>query len=426
MWGLGLAAYFTAVFQRNSLGVAGIAAADRFDVSAAALATLSVLQLLVYAGMQIPTGILLDRFGASRMLVTGAACMAAGQVAFATAHGLGLALLGRFLLGAGDAMTFISVLRIIAVWLPGRINPLATQVTGLVGQAGAIVATVPLVAALHDLGWTRTYLTAAGLAFAVGVVVALLLRDAPSESGRRYVTVRSDGARVRENVRTAWAQPGTRLGMWVHFTAQFPMTVFALLWGYPFLVDGEGLAPSTAGALLLVLVVSSIALGPVMGHLVGRHPYHRSSFVLATVGVTAGAWAVVLAWPGRAPFTLLVVLVLAMGTNMPGSLVGFDFARTFNPTSRFGTASGIVNVGGFAAAVIAILAIGVVLDVVADGGTTVGGSHEVHYGRDALRLAMCTQYGVWALGVFQILRLRARLRATHARDAGSSVDEARS
>jgi len=97
VWGTAVSVYFLAVFHRSSLGVAGLVAAERFDISASQLATFTMLQLLVYAGMQVPVGAALDRFGSRRMLAVGAIVMAAGQACLALAHGVGLAILARVL-----------------------------------------------------------------------------------------------------------------------------------------------------------------------------------------------------------------------------------------------------------------------------------------------------------------------------------------
>ena len=86
IWGVGLAVYVLAVFHRTSLGVAGILAAERFHISASQLATFTVLQLTVYAAMQVPVGVLLDRYGSKVLMVTGLALMTAGQLWFAFAH----------------------------------------------------------------------------------------------------------------------------------------------------------------------------------------------------------------------------------------------------------------------------------------------------------------------------------------------------
>src|SRR5688500_16342036 len=153
VWLVALVAYAVAVFHRASLGVAGVDAQERFSAGASAVSVLLVLQLAVYAALQVPVGVALDRFGSRRMILAGAVTMAAGQLALALAADLPTAMAARALVGAGDAMTFISVLRVIALWFPGRTVPLFTQLTGILGQFGSIVAAYPLVTLLHGIGW---------------------------------------------------------------------------------------------------------------------------------------------------------------------------------------------------------------------------------------------------------------------------------
>jgi MFS family permease len=398
IWGVGVLAYMVAVFHRTSLSVAGVTATQRFGISASVLGLLSVAQIAMYAAMQIPVGVLLDRFGSRRLLLTGTALMAAGQLGFAFTSDVGLAIGARLLIGFGDAMMFISVLRLIAQWLPPRRNPVFVQFTGVLGQSGALASAVPVVLLLRDAGWTVTYLSAAALGLAAFGLVALAVRDRPAG-----VPVASTPALApRAAVRAAWAEPGTRLGVWTHFVTQFSGFTFGLLWGYPFLVEGEGLAPATAALLLSTLNVVMLVGGPVVGHLCGRLPYRRSVLVLAIAGASALAWTAVLLWPGRAPLWLLVLLVTVLAVNGPGSMIGFDYARTFNPARRLGSASGIVNVGGFIASILLIIGIGVVLDVL----TPAGGSHQL----SAFRWAFALQYVLWAVGAVQVLRYRNAAR----------------
>jgi MFS family permease len=405
VWATGLLAYAVAVLHRTSFGVAGLDAAARFDVSASVLAGFTVLQLLVYAALQVPVGVLLDRFGPRRLIVSGALVMAAGQLVLAVAPGVGVAYAGRALVGAGDAATFISVLRLVAAWFPARRVPLLTQLTGLIGQAGQVLSAVPLVAVLHARGWTASF---AGVA-AVGVVVALAVlvavRDTPQARAATGRPVELE--RVWRDVRIAWLHPGTRLGLWTHFTSQYSGTVFALSWGFGFLVAGEGVSRATAGRLLTTMVVVGVLTGPVLGVLVQRHPMRRSWLVLAIVGAVVTTWTAVLAWPGRAPLWLLTLLVVVLATGGPGSMIGFDFARTFNPPNRLGTATGIVNIGGFVAALLTILLVGVVLDVRTGGRSS--------YGLDDFKVALLVQYPAWALGLAGILHSRALVRRRMAR-----------
>src|ERR687889_1078124 len=103
VWAVGLSAYIVAVLHRTSLGVAGLDAQDRFHIGASTLASFAVLQLLVYAGLQVPVGLLLDRFGSLRLVVAGGLLMAAGQALMATSTGIEGAVSARILVGAGDA-----------------------------------------------------------------------------------------------------------------------------------------------------------------------------------------------------------------------------------------------------------------------------------------------------------------------------------
>ncbi|GID98397.1 nitrate/nitrite transporter [Amorphoplanes digitatis] len=411
VWAVGLSAYVVAVLHRTSLGVAGLDAQARFDIGAGALGSFAVLQLLVYAGLQVPVGLLLDRFGSLRLIVTGGLVMAAGQALMAFADGVTGAVLARVLVGAGDAMTFISVLRLVPRWFPARRVPVVTQLSGLVGQLGQVLSAVPLAALLAGAGWTAAFVSASAAGVFVAIVALVALHDAPDrrvDSGEA-VTLRQLG----DDLAGAWRHPGTRLGLWTHFTTQFPGTVFALIWGYPFLVAGEGLRRGEASALLTLFVLTGMAAGPVVGVLVQRHPLRRSWLVLGVIGANAVGWGLVIGWPGRAPLPVLTLLVLALGLGGPGSMIGFEFARTFNPPSRLGTATGIVNVGGFVASLVSILLVGLILDARTGG--------RADYDIVDFRVAMSVQYVIGAIGLIGILRTRRLARARMAADHGVIV-----
>ncbi len=396
-----MAVYFLAVFHRSSLGVAGLVAADRFQISASELSTFTVLQLLVYAGMQIPVGVLLDRYGPQRLLFTGAVTMTVAQVGFAFTGSFAGALVARVFVGMGDAMVFISVLRIIASWFPARRNAILTAWTALLGQCGALVAAIPLARSLSRFGWTPTFVASAALGLVLGLLVVAVVRDVPpgAPPSRTVKDVRT----VARDLRLAWLDPGTRLGLWSHFTAQFAANVMGLLWGYPFFVHAEHTGTTVAGLLLSLLVVTMMVGGPVVGGYIARNPWQRSTVVLGIVASMMLAWAIVLLWPGDAPVWMLAVLVVATGLGGPGSMVGFDVARTFAPASRLGSATGIVNVGGFFASLVVVLFVGLLLDAFTPGAST-------DYSPRAYRLAMSVQYVGWVLGGFQVWRYRHRAR----------------
>ena len=393
VWAAAISVYVLAVFHRTSLGVAGLQAAERFGISSSELSTFTIVQVFVYAAMQLPVGALLDRFGSKKLLGVGLTLVTAAQLAFAFVETMPAALVCRVLLGMGDAMVFISVLRLAALWFSPRRTPMVTQLTGLLGQLGALAAAGPLAAALHTFGWTPSYAGAASL----GVVI---VRDSPYADHHREELRLSALART---LKQAWLVPGTRLGLWTHFTSQFAANMFTMLWGFPFLVSGQGLTPVTASVLLMLMTATSMATSPLVGTLTMRYPFSRSTLVLWIVLAGVVAWSVVLLWPGRAPVWLLVVLVVVIAVGGPGSMIGFDMARTFNPPTRLGSASGIVNTGGFIATLTAVALVGVVLDWVAPAGPQT-------WDVDAFRAAMAVQFPVWFLGLAQIWRYRRKTR----------------
>ncbi|WP_328495326.1 MFS transporter [Streptomyces sp. NBC_00414] len=399
VWSVGVSVYFVAVIFRTSLGVAGLDAADRFHVNASALSTFSILQLLVYAGMQIPVGLMVDRLGTKKVLTFGVVLFTIGQLGFAFSPTYGTALASRALLGCGDAMTFISVLRLGSRWFPARRGPMVAQLAGLVGMAGNLVSTLVLARLLHGVGWTAAFAGSSVAGVVVLVLMLAFLKDHP-EGHEPEPFPHRGAAYVRRQIAASWREPGTRLGLWVHFTTQFPAMVFLLLWGLPFLVEAQGLSRATAGELLTLVVLSNMLIGLVYGQIVARHHAARLPLALGTVLSTAVMWAATLAYPAdHAPMWLLIVLCVVLGACGPASMIGFDFARPANPPERQGTASGITNMGGFVASMTTLFAVGVLLDAT-------GGSYTV---------AFSAVFVLQALGLSQILRLR-KLAARRERE----------
>lgn len=412
IWTVAVAAYVLAIVNRSSLSAVGVDAAERFQADAATLSLFAVVQLAVYGGMQIPIGVLLDRFGSRPIMVIGMLLMATGQFVMAVSPSIGVAIIARVLLGAGDAAIFPAVLRLVATWFPAQRSPLMVQMTGIAGQAGQLVALLPLAALLHSTTWTITFGSVSGLGVLFAILVWAIVRNRPPERAED-VTVNTETGVIRVvtssidtgvGIRAAWAHPGTRLAFWSHFTTPFAGTAFLLLWGMPFLTAGEGLSNAAAAGLLSLNVVVAMVLGPILGELSRRSPLRRSlALVLPSIGVQVIAWLLVIFWPGPAPIWLLIVLVMCLGAGGPASMIAFDHARTHNPAHRLSTATGVTNSGGFLAALTAIFLIGLMLDLQGAGTPST-------YSMDAFRWAFFTQVPLWVLGITMIIIERKRTR----------------
>ena len=418
IWAIAIVAYVVAVMQRTSLGVSSVEAADRFAVSASVLSSLAVVQLIVYAALQIPVGVILDRLGPRVLIAAGAILMGLGQLTLALAPSIGVAIAGRVLVGAGDALTFISVIRLLSAWFGGRVLPQVSQWTGNIGQLGQVLSAIPLSLVLHEFGWSTAFVSAAAGSVLAAVLVLVFISDGP------VVRVVEDRTRTwRESMgllRQSLARPGTQLGFWSHFVTQSPGTVLSLLWGFPLLTAGLGYTNTVASLLLTLVVAAGMIAGPIIGILSARFPTRRSNLVLGIVTAMAVCWTAVLVWPVEPPFWLIVVLILVVGVGGPGSLVGFDFARTFNPLRSLGSANGVVNVGGFLASFVMMFAIGVALDLL-DRMRIAGGLPSDIFAWDSFRIALLIPYLVVGTGVVFLLQARRRTRRKLDEDEGIQV-----
>lgn len=410
LWGCAVVVYVAAVFHRGSLGVAGPEAIQRFHVGPAALSTFTVLQVGLYASMQIPTGMLVDRFGPRRVLTTATVLLGAGQLLFAVAHTYALGLLARATLGIGDALTWVSILRVVAAGFTARQYALVTTLSAALGAIGGVAATFPLSDALSHYGWSTTF-TVAGLATAgYALLCATLLRDPPPQpTAAKAATPPANLATLLTGLRDTWTVPSTRLSFWVHFSTAFVHQTLAFLWGYPYLVNGLGISPATASLLLSVLIIGQIIGGPLVGTLIGRRPACRMPVVLGYLTCNALAWAVLLGWPaGRPPLAVVAAVFTVFALGGPVSATAFALARDYNPLRQVSTATGIANTAGHGATAVAVLAIGLLLNLTLPT-----------HGSGAYRLAMLAPVAMLLLGLLRTTvwwrRARSVVLAAQAR-----------
>jgi hypothetical protein len=313
-------------------------------------------------------------------------------------------------------VTFVSILRLVPTWFAPRRVPLVNQLSGILGQLGQAVSAIPLAALVVSDGWTAAYLSAAGVTGIVAVAAALVLRDGPlaraattdSSHGRGSSGPRPDDTSA--GLAAVVRSPGARLGFWCHFASPFGGNVFGLLWGFPFLVAGEGVPAGVARLMVSGVVVVTIVIGPLFGLVSGRFPQRRVALIAGSVTAQVVAWTVVLAWPGAAPWPVLVALVVILGSGGSASLVAFDVARAAVAPSQVGRASGLVNVGGFVASLSVAGLVGLLLDLQGAGAPDA-------WSGPTFRLAMAVHVPVALVGLAGMWWSRRRVLA--ARNAGT-------
>lgn len=406
VFGVAVAAYLAAVIHRTAFGVASADALDRFGIGATALSMLAVVQIALYAIMQVPAGTMLDRWGPARVIIAGSLIMGVGQALMAFAPGFGWAIVARALVGAGDAPIFIAVARLVTIHFPPRRVPVMLQLTGLIGQTGQLVSAIPLAYVLHRSGWTPAFasLTVLGVVMAA-VLWWVLVRPINGTD----LDERLPPASVRDALKTHWTTPGVRLGFWSHFVGPFSANTIALLWGLPYFTTAQELSRAQASLLLTCMVLANIAVAPFIGMLTAAHPLRRSWLVLGGATFMALAWVALLLPTTPRPLWQLVAFVLVIGAGGPMSLVGMDFARSFAVAHKSGSASGFVNMGGFIATIISVLLVGLVLQFVAPRGAST-------YSLGEYRIAFASLAVPWAIGVVGVYLSRRDTRVIMAED----------
>lgn len=396
---IGVLAYILSVSQRSSMGVAALDATERFNTNAEQLATLAAAQLFVYAAMQIPVGILLDRFGPRVLLSAGALAMAGGQFIVAYSTALGPAVVGRMLVGFGDAFTFISMIRLINGWYVGKKASQLQQFMGNGGQLGQIVSAVPFAFLLHQTNWQSAFTAMAATSALTAVAVFFVVADDREPKQRNSVITFKTALR---NLREQVGLPSTKMSFWIHFSTMSASSMFILLWGIPYMVSAQGIARPLALGLLSSFVFIGFAFGLVYAQICGHRPQWRHRTLVAMICAILVSWGLMLAWPGRVPLWILVFMVFWLGAAGPASMIAFDYSKEFVPKEKLGATNGFINIGGFSAIFIMMYFVGLALDGY-HWWTQTTGNPQPLYSIDGFRVAFCVVLLVIGFGFWRYL-----------------------
>ncbi|HCV21574.1 MAG TPA: MFS transporter [Gammaproteobacteria bacterium] len=386
VWSLGAAFFLVAFFHRVAPAVLHRELSQDFGLSAAALGGLSGLYFYSYVAMQVPTGLLVDRWGPRWLLVGGLFLSAIGAVVFATASTLFWAGVGRFLIGGSVAVAFVCVLKLATHWLPAQRYALAAGLLLVVGMTGAVFGGVPLQFASNVFGWRAVVIAAAGVSLILALLVWLVVRDDPSDKGYRgYIPVADAGdlqtgevdrLRAVLRYRNTWLlalAPGGIVGS---------VLAFAGLWGMPFLTDIYQLTPVAAASVCSGMMLCWAFSGPLFGMASEklrrrRVPYAAGNFVALL------AWALVVLVPDLPVWVLVSALMLA-GLSSGGMILGFAQAKESVPLRLAGTVSGLVNMGVMCGPMLLQPLVGWVLDWFWQGNV----------GADGLRVYLFESYRI--------------------------------
>jgi len=345
VWSLGALFYLFAFYQRVAPAVMTDPLMADFAIGGAALGNLSAFYFYAYVAMQIPTGVLADRFGPRRVLAAGSAIAALGSLLFALAPSFAWAGFGRLLVGASVAVAFVSTLKLASHWFPPQKYALASGMALFFGVIGGVMAGVPLRLLVEALGW-RMVMSSAGV-FATLLCVATwwIVRDDPAERGytsHHPISAAHEPAPILAGLAAVLGYRNVWLLMLAPVGFSGVVLTFGGLWGVPWLRQVHGLDPKAAAAVTSVLLAAWALGGPLLGNWSEKLGRRKPLYLVSGACATAG-WAAVIFLP--LPLWLLVPLLVVIGFASGNIIIGFAWARESLPLKLMGTASGVVNMG---------------------------------------------------------------------------------
>ena len=391
-WTAAAAFFFYAFVLRVSPSVMVGELMAQFQVGGAVLGTLSSLYFYTYAPLQLPVGLLMDRYGARRLMTGAIALAALGAALFAVAPSIELAYVARLLIGFGSGFSFVGALTVSTqLFPPQRFALLAGLVQGL-GILGGIAGQAPLGIAVEHLTWrgATALLAGVGVVLAAAAWIAIRDRVGPHEAASPLA-----GLRVVARNRQTWTCATFGLAM----TA--PMLAFGGLWAVPFVMTVHGLERAAAGSIASLLFLGWGIGAPVIGWLSDRLGRRRLPMLL--FGLVATATMAAIVGLGGLSLTTTGLLFFVNGFCSCSMILTFALVREVNPPGTTGAAYGLVNTFVVGSGAVFQPLIGWLLDLGWDGAMAAGARL---YSEATYRQALWTLPAVASLGVVAALMMR--------------------
>ena len=349
-WGSLVGVFLLVNVHRLSTAVLSERLISAFGVTAAQLGTLHASFFVIYAAVQIPTGMLADRYGARFVGTAGAVTLSVGAIGFALSGGYRSAFLFRAVIGFGSGVVFISTIRFCANWFRADEFGTMTGLTAGTAGLGAIVATTPLAYLIRWFGWRSTILAFAGFGLVAAGCVWLFVRRSPAAAGLDPIDNVPERPAVTfgetvSHVRTLLADPDQWLLSAVFFCSMGTILTVIGLWGVPYLVVVHGLPVTTASYYTLIGAVGMLIGGPTVGWIsdrIGR----RLAPMIAGLGLFAAALGVIPVF-GAPPLPVIAVVYFVIGFSLGVTMLSLPVIKEQYPAGASGVATATVNGAGF-------------------------------------------------------------------------------
>lgn len=375
IWAPMACAFLIVYFHRVATGVVADNLMREFNiVLASELGILSSIYFYTYAALQVPAGILADRFGPRRTITISAAVTACGAFAFGWATNLTALYVARFIIGLGVSLIFINIVKIYAEWFRTCEFGTMSGISGFIGNSGSIMAAAPLAILVESVGWRSSFHIIGVITAIIAVYCWMVVRDSPTLVGlpsmeeieRRegFAPASSKPADfgVIFSVQTVWANRYTWPPFFVSTCNYGVFMALAGVWGVPYFMQIYGMDRVAAANHVAALSAGYALMGPAVGYFSDRLRWRRWPFIICSLFILTGC-VMLAGWNNaKPPEWALYPLMFVIGSGAAASTLTIACAKEVNMPEMTGVAAGTANVGAFVGAAFVQPAFGWMLD----------------------------------------------------------------
>lgn len=360
IWALAIAFYFYEFFLRVAPSVIVDDLVKAFHIDAAMVGSLVAGYLYVYAPMQIPVGLLMDRFGARRLLTLGTISCGIGSLIFGLGEDYYVALLGRCFMGFGSSFAFVGMVYVASHWFPSPLLPLLVGIGNSFGMMGALWGEDVLGLAITHFSWRTIsiFLGVVGIFLGVFIYTLFIWISSDIQPKRRR---EEKFVKVWSNLKLVCFNPQTWINATVSLLMYATTTAFAGLWGINFIKSAYSYDVTSAAFVISLVFLGWIVGGPIQGYIAERFISRKKLLIVSSL----------LAFACLTPFIYytglgelqLSILSFLVGVFSSAQLLTFSYAIEINPRKAKGTALAFTNFIVMVAAAVLQPFVGFLLDI---------------------------------------------------------------
>lgn len=360
VWGLTAVFFFYTFLLQVSPSVMVNDLMSSFSIDATAISNFGSIYFAIYAIMQIPVGILFDRWSARWILTLAAALCGIGCVMFATSHSFGMAIFARALIGLGSSFAVVGSFNVGAQWFPPKRFASITGLTVTIGMLGAASAGTPLALMVNHFGWRSSMNIFAIAGIGLTILIWLMVRNSPAQKKRK-----TSETSIWTGLKYIFTSGQSWLAALYGGFLYAPTPIFCALWGVPFLMHAHELSKPVAAGIVSAVFFGWMVGSPFFGWLSDFLVKRKPPMIVGAIGSFITLTSVI--YIQNLPNFVLAILLFLFGFLSSGFILAFSIVKEINPARYAATSIGFTNMLNMVWCATLQPAVGIILDLLWQG-----------------------------------------------------------